>query len=599
MVRAGRQAHFFKEFMELNIISIEWDFDDLSKKNDDEIKRMVRRKTRKQDKMVISIFSSQIINFVRNFKIGDYVITYSPNNQIYLIGEICSDYYYDKLGSASLKHLRKVEWIYEIKRNQFKKSILKTLSSPNAVFHINDYVKNEILETIDNLDGGHGGIGDIGVETTRYWLFAPGEKAKMWDEFYNKGLMAMGCGQTGDLNDYTTKLGIKLKLQDIYNDKNSHRNDVLALWQFANEIKKGDIVFAKKGMSEIIGVGIVESDYKFDSKYDYSHIRYVNWIKRDNWPFDGPIHLKTLTEITNYKDLINNIINVVGGIESPEPVIPEYSPDNFLKEVYIDKKDYLTLIDLLNNKKNIIIQGAPGVGKTFMAKRLAYSIMHKKDTNCVMMVQFHQSYSYEDFVMGYRPSKEGFELRQGSFYEFCKKAEDDSENDYFFIIDEINRGNLSKIFGELFMLIENDKRGDKNKIQLLYSDELFFIPNNVYIIGLMNTADRSLAMIDYALRRRFAFFDLKPGFDSDDSKFDYLIEVMKELNSDIKDDESLGEGFRIGHSYLCNIKSEDIDDKLNYIVEYELIPLLKEYWFDEPDKVNYWSARLRSVLDDS
>lgn len=125
----------------------------------------------------------------------------------------------------------------------------------------------------------------------------------------------------------------------------------------------------------------------------------------------------------------------------------------------------------------------------------------------------------------------------------------------------------------------------------------------------MNTADRSLAMIDYALRRRFAFFDLKPGFDSsgfkayedklENSKFDSLIEVMKELNQDIYDDESLGEGFRIGHSYLCNIKSDDIDDKLNYIIEYELIPLLKEYWFDEPDKVSYWSARLRSVLDDS
>ena len=319
--------------------------------------------------------------------------------------------------------------------------------------------------------------------------------------------------------------------------------------------------------------------------------------------------MKTLTDLTLYTELVKRIKEIIGGVEPPQPPFMPYGIEDFLKEVYISAKDYDILVNLIKNKKNLIVEGAPGVGKTFMAKRLAYSMMGVKDTNRVMMVQFHQSYSYEDFVMGYRPSKDGFELREGSFYNFCKNAEEDSENDYFFIIDEINRGNLSKIFGELFMLIENDKRGEKNKIQLLYSDELFFIPKNVYIIGLMNTADRSLAMIDYALRRRFVFFDLKPGFDSDgfidyqnkldDSKFDNLIEVMKELNYDIKDDESLGEGFRIGHSYLCNIKSDDIEDKLNYIVEYELIPLLREYWFDEPEKVNNWSTRLRSVLDDS
>lgn len=136
----------------------------------------------------------------------------------------------------------------------------------------------------------------------------------------------------------------------------------------------------------------------------------------------------------------------------------------------------------LENKKNIILQGAPGVGKTYFAKRLAYSIMGEKDVNRVMMVQFHQSYSYEDFVMGFRPSATGFELKKGAFYNFCMKAEIDSDNKYFFIIDEINRGNLSKIFGELFMLIENDKRGNKNKLQLLYSDEMFYVPENYYFI---------------------------------------------------------------------------------------------------------------------
>ena len=260
---------------------------------------------------------------------------------------------------------------------------------------------------------------------------------------------------------------------------------------------------------------------------------------------------------------------------------------------------------LLKAKKNIILQGAPGVGKTFVAKRLAYSMMGVKDVSRVKLVQFHQSYSYEDFIEGYRPSGAGFELVKGAFYSFCKKAADDEENDYFFIIDEINRGNLSKIFGELFMLIENDKRG--NELQLLYSRELFSVPANVHIIGMMNTADRSLAMLDYALRRRFAFVELRPAFESDgfrdycagldNPRFEALVREVESLNRAIAEDESLGEGFCIGHSYFCNMEADSCTDAaLASIVDYELIPMLKEYWFDEPGKVREWADRLRRSL---
>ena len=291
--------------------------------------------------------------------------------------------------------------------------------------------------------------------------------------------------------------------------------------------------------------------------------------------------------------------------DEQEITYQEYTVENFLDDVYMPEEDYTRLVGLLRNKKNIILQGAPGVGKTYAANRLAYSMMGVKDVERVMMVQFHQSYSYEDFIMGFRPSATGFELRKGAFYNFCKKAEKDSDNEYFFIIDEINRGNLSKIFGELFMLIENDNRG--NALQLLYSDEKFAVPKNVYIIGMMNTADRSLAMLDYALRRRFAFFDIKPGFETpgfseyrkalDNEKFNKLISCVESLNREIFDDESLGEGFCIGHSYFCNLQPDTIDDSWLYgVVEYELIPLLKEYWFDEPMKVKDWSEKLRSTI---
>ena len=465
----------------------------------------------------------------------------------------------------------------------------------------------------ENDDGSDEGIGDNDVNTTSYWLISAGSGSKWWDEFYNKGVVGLGMKGTGDLSKYQSKNEIKLKLQEIYNDNSSHVNDVHACWQFVHEMKIGDVIFVKKGWNEIIGRGIVESDYEYDTTKSFHNVRKVKWTHNGSWLYENTrtfpyktsrLPTKTLTDITNYSEMVDYIIGLIGGI-GPEPPVPPYDIEKFLDEVYITEDNYNTLVNLLKHKKNLIVQGAPGVGKTFMAKRLAYSMMGKKNINRVMMVQFHQSYSYEDFVMGYRPSNEGFELRQGSFYQFCKKAEEDSENDYFFIIDEINRGHLSKIFGELFMLIEADKRGDRNKIQLLYSDEKFFIPDNIYIIGLMNTADRSLAMIDYALRRRFAFFDLKPGFDSagfkdyqdklNDSRFNNLVLALKQLNEEIKNDESLGEGFRIGHSYLCNLKD---CEKLDFIVEYELIPLLKEYWFDEQDKVRYWSDKLRSVIND-
>ena len=288
-----------------------------------------------------------------------------------------------------------------------------------------------------------------------------------------------------------------------------------------------------------------------------------------------------------------------------EKVDTSYTREDFLKEVFVSAEDYDRLATILRLKKNIMLEGAPGVGKTFIADRLAYSLMGEKAIDRVKMVQFHQSYSYEDFIMGFRPSASGFELRKGTFYQFCKQAEGDESNDYFFIIDEINRGNLSKIFGELFMLIEMDKRG--RDLQLLYSDEQFSIPENLYIIGMMNTADRSLAMLDFALRRRFAFFELKPGFDSDgfkeyqshlkNEKFDALINTVKHLNEIIASDESLGEGFCIGHSYFCNLIPNSIDQQvLSSIVEYELIPLLKEYWFDEPSLVKEWSGNLRSAI---
>ena len=281
----------------------------------------------------------------------------------------------------------------------------------------------------------------------------------------------------------------------------------------------------------------------------------------------------------------------------------KYTKEDFLKDVYISEEKYDKLVTVLKRKKNIILQGAPGVGKTFLAKRLAYSIMGEKDDERINFIQFHQNYSYEDFVMGYKPIEEGFKLKYGIFYNFCQKATKNPDKDYFFIIDEINRGNLSKIFGELLMLIEADYRDEK--ATLAYDGLDFSIPKNLHIIGMMNIADRSLAMIDYALRRRFSFFDIEPAFDSEgfsnyqkefsNKTFNELIEKIKKLNEAITQDQSLGKGFCIGHSYFCNAEECTLE-WMKDIVEFDIFPMLSEYWFDDESKLNEWKDILYGVF---
>lgn len=443
-----------------------------------------------------------------------------------------------------------------------------------------------------------------------YWMYTVFDDTS-WMECQQKEIMVLGMDNIGDYSQYDSKESLRQELISTYDNSTSRKNQALMAWNFANKLAINDVIFAKRS-NTLVGKGIVTGDYIFDdSRQEYKNIRTVKWLQIGEWEHPGKSVAKRLTDITPYTDYIEKLITIFTPDElddvdtQPEVDYPEYSSADFLSDVYMSEQDYETLVNVLKMKKNIILQGAPGVGKTFTAKRLAYSIIGSKNPDRVQMIQFHQSYSYEDFIEGYRPTENGFTIKKGSFYKFCKLAEDDDENDYFFIIDEINRGNLSKLFGELFMLIEKDKRGIE--LQLLYSDENFSVPPNVYIIGMMNTADRSLAMLDYALRRRFSFFTMKPGFNTigfqtyqDSLKsdaFKKLISCIKQLNSKIAADISLGEGFCIGHSYFCGLTAKTATvQTLTSIIEYELIPLLKEYWFDEPEKIIDWSDRLRSTV---
>lgn len=293
-----------------------------------------------------------------------------------------------------------------------------------------------------------------------------------------------------------------------------------------------------------------------------------------------------------------------------EPLEETYTPDDAHQDLFIPRSDFDRLLTSIKSRKNLILQGPPGTGKTFIARRIAWCLIGRRDNDPIEMVQFHQSYAYEDFVQGYRPTDTGgFELKHGVFHRFCERARPNSDTPHVFIIDEINRGNLSRIFGELLMLIEADKRSKDYSVSLTYSEKQFHVPENVFILGMMNTADRSLALVDYALRRRFAFETLEPAYRIEHGRVafqKYLMDKgtdqdlarrisdrMDKLNGTIRNDKELGRGFQIGHSYFVPGNHDTpSEDWYKHIVDTQIAPLLREYWFDSPEDVQKQVDRL-------
>lgn len=446
--------------------------------------------------------------------------------------------------------------------------------------------------------------------TADVWAIGAGEGGRLWEEFVEKNIVAIGFEKEGDLSEYSDHRAIHEAL--IRNGRGANpANNSLCAWEFVHEIKIGDILVAKLGRKVILGWGKVVGEYQYDAdRPEYRNLREVEWH-----PCSKPIHLerniitKTLTRFTSFKGWLKYAFDLMENGNGNGIVNP---PDNEIElndisDLFVDEQQFRRILASLALRKNLILQGPPGVGKTFMARRLAWCLQGYKDSSRIQLVQFHQSYSYEDFVQGYRPTEEGgFKLRNGVFYQFCKRAEQEPNKRFVFIIDEINRGNLSRIFGELLMLIESDKRGKGYEVVLANSqdEERFSVPENVYVLGLMNTADRSLAMVDYALRRRFAFETLNPAFESrkfreylleadvERDLIDLIVERFSDLNSSIREDTDLGPGFQIGHSFFVPEESAD-EEWYATVIETQIAPLLHEYWFDRPDHVNGLIDQLR------
>lgn len=447
----------------------------------------------------------------------------------------------------------------------------------------------------------------------RYWLIAPGEGARMMEDCLNSGIISLGWSQLRDMRSYKTRDEVNDALLNSEKETNPNQSSGM-IWQFANEIRKGDIVIAKKGIAEIAGWGIVSGDYDYDdSRQEYFHHREVDWKSSVIVAAEG-LPTRTLTEKTSSLPFLNSLAAAYPGFPLPdgEFIQPPKSYDKAaaLSELFMEESTLDTILRRLADKKNIILQGAPGVGKTFAARRLAHLMLGNKDDSVIEMIQFHQSYSYEDFVQGIRPHKDSgkFLVANGIFHRFCERAASDRDKPYFLIIDEINRGNLSKILGELMMLIETDKRDQK--LTLAYSGEPFQVPQNLHIIGTMNTADRSLSMVDYALRRRFSFITLDPGFDTKsfadhlrrfdipERRIDMIRDLMNSINSEItRDTANLGAGYRIGHSFFTPVSHvRNFETWYRDIVEHEIVPLLSEYWLDDPDSAERHGKRLLASL---
>jgi len=466
----------------------------------------------------------------------------------------------------------------------------------------------------------------------RFWAVGAGTKGSLWDSFKSSGFIGIGFDDYGQDASSSTRDEILERLSITRGGDHKPTNGALALYQFASEMRVGDYVFAKQGRSTILGFGRVTSGYRYEQgARGFSHRRDITWIKTGPWHLspDRRITTKTLTEFTAYPDWLFYALTLIGELpaaggatiaaESPAQAyasVPEttaYGLDELFAEgVFRERLKLEKDLEAWEGTRNLILSGPPGTGKSWLASRLAWVMLGSKDNSRLKRIQFHQSYAYEDFVRGWKPGGGSFVLRDGPFLEFCALAREDPNRPYVLLIDEINRGDMSRVFGELFSLLEKDKRSPEYAMRLgcpRDGEEPFFVPPNLYLIGTMNTADRSLAVVDYALRRRFSFVTLEPAFELD-SFSDYLdservgasseliakiVESMTALNEEIEKDRNLGRGYEIGHSYFTLAPDDDVDvDEAWYqsIIDTRIMPTLEEYWFDRAEKVSEWRKKL-------
>jgi len=610
----GSQASEWERFHRDNIIAIDFNFEDLNKfESREAMNKEIGLKDDDKSNKTWNLWLFKTAN------IGDVVFATKGVNSCLGIGIIDGDYYFEGT-KDNYKHRRKVKWITD-KVYQYKSNTLKNYKnlfrpdtfSPTIVYEfiLNEYVRlyPELAKIFaeNNLKFSGENIGLTIVAEPEVELEKNDDDAEplnFWWLNANPKIWSISNHSEGQRQTYTT-----------HNEKGNKRR----IYKYFEAAKPGDLIIGYESTPTKQIKAIYEVTNGIHNTANGEEIEFELIEK-----LEIPVHwndLKNNAALQQCEVFINNQGSLFKLTEDEYDIIREIIDNkNIITEKllltsnikkykfaedsdkpFISEHDFLQTVTLLKRKKNIILQGPPGVGKTFIARKLAYEIMQEvKDAN-IEMVQFHQSYSYEDFIQGLRPTqKGGFDLRDGIFYSFCQRALAHPDRPFFFIIDEINRGNLSKIFGELMMLIEADKREEKFALKLTYAEDeedRFYVPENLFIIGTMNTADRSLAIVDYALRRRFAFVTLQPDYGDNFRSFlsakglsaplvEHICSSVTKVNGKIKEDVNLGEGFQIGHSYFCTYPANEDENKWwSEILSFELKPLLEEIWFDDSAKV--------------
>lgn len=610
----GSQASEWERFYKENVIALDFNFDDLNKFDSREsMNKEIGLKDDDKSNKTWNLWLFKTAN------IGDVVFATKGVNTCLGIGIVEGDYYFEGIWD-NFKHRRKVKWITD-KVYQYKSNTLKNYKnlfrpdtfSPTVVydFILNEYVRlyPELSKIFaeNNLKFSGESINPTTVEEPEAELEINSEDTEpinFWWLNANPKIWSISNHNEGQRQTYTT-----------HNEKGNKRR----IYKYFETAKPGDLIIGYESTPTKQIKAIYEVTNGIHNTANGEEIEFeliekleipVHWNDLKNNAAlqqcevfinnQGSLFKLTEEEYDIIREIIDNK-NIITEKLLLTSNIKKYKFTEDSDKPFISEYDFLKTVTLLKRKKNIILQGPPGVGKTFIARKLAYEIMQEvKDAN-IEMVQFHQSYSYEDFIQGLRPTqKGGFDLRDGIFYSFCQRALAHPDRPFFFIIDEINRGNLSKIFGELMMLIEADKREEKFALKLTYAEDeedRFYVPENLFIIGTMNTADRSLAIVDYALRRRFAFVTLQPDYGDNFRSFlttkglstsliEHICSSVTKLNGKIKEDINLGEGFQIGHSYFCNYPANEDENKWwSDILCFELKPLLEEIWFDDSAKV--------------
>lgn len=439
-----------------------------------------------------------------------------------------------------------------------------------------------------------------------------------------------------DLSNYDTFEKIKPLVQRDFSENSPNSQNIISgmINIFVNEISVGDYVVVKL-KNQAIAIGKVDSPYKKGE--DNLHLRSVEWCRRDIdeselcsdlqgklgytrntvsnlWIQDAVVRIETIIDTGKDPGPIGRSGIVVSG-KDEEPGSC-YSVEDIISDgCFVEWERISNILERLRSKKNLILQGPPGTGKTWLAKRLAWALVGQKDEKKVRAVQFHPNLSYEDFVRGWRPSSQGkLDLVDGPFLEIVAAAEEDATGTYVLVIEEVNRGNPAQILGEMLTLLEVDKRNPEDALELTYrreGEQGIYLPPNMHVVGTMNIADRSLALVDLALRRRFAFVDLKPEigerwkawvkeqYEFDDAILSDIQERMSSLNETIEADPKLGRQFQIGHSYVTPLPGRETHPSAWYrdVVESEIGPLLDEYWFDDPDRAAQEKGNLLARLE--